>query len=234
VTETRFMRAEGPLIQPRAAGRLARLPPHAPGMRIGLLGGSFNPAHDGHVLASLTALRRLGLDRVWWMVTPGNPLKDNHGLPPVNSRIAAARQLMRHPRVDVTGFEAEIGTRFSHDTLDYLRTRCPGVRFVWLMGADNLASFHRWQRWRDMAAMAPIAIIDRPGSTLQACRSPAAVSLARYRIDETDARLLADLPPPAWVFVHGRRSDTSSTALRRAAGAGRSVIPVPSVPMPAP
>lgn len=208
------MRVEGPLIQPRAAGRLARLPPHAPGMRIGLLGGSFNPAHDGHVLVTRTALQRLGLDRVWWLVTPGNPLKDNGALPSVERRAAAARRVVRHPRVDVTGVEDEIGTRFSHDTLDYLRQRCPGVRFVWLMGADNLAGFHNWQRWRDMAAMVPIAIIDRPGSTLRASRAPAAVSLARYRIDETDARLLADLRPPAWVFVHGRRSETSSTRLR--------------------
>ena len=211
------MRVEGPLVQPRPAGRLARLPRHAPGMRIGLLGGSFNPAHQGHVLLSLTALRRLGLDRVWWMVTPGNPLKDNLGLPPVADRVAAARRLMRHPRVDVTGFEAEIGTRFSYDTLAYLRQRCPGVRFVWLMGADNLAGFHRWQRWREMADLAPIAVIDRPGSTLRACRAPAAVALGAYRIDETDSRLLAGLRPPAWLFVHGPRSALSSTALREAA-----------------
>jgi nicotinate-nucleotide adenylyltransferase len=211
------MRVEGPLIRTRDAGRIARLPRHAPGMRIGLLGGSFNPAHQGHVLATLTALRRLGLDRVWWMVTPGNPLKNNGGLPPVAARLAAARSLMRHPRVDVTGFEEQIGTRFSYDTLSYLRQRCPGVRFVWLMGADNLAGFHRWQRWREMADLAPIAVVDRPGSTLRACRAPAAVALARYRIDETDARLLPDLPPPAWLFVHGKRSDLSSTALRAAA-----------------
>lgn len=213
------MRVEGPLIQPRAAGRLARLPPHAPGMRIGLLGGSFNPAHDGHVLVTRTALQRLGLDRVWWLVTPGNPLKDNGALPDVARRVAAARRLVRHPRVDVTGLEDQIATRFSHDTLDYLRQRCPGVRFVWLMGADNLAGFHNWQRWRDMAAMVPIAIIDRPGSTLRASRAPAAVSLARYRIDESDASLLPGLVPPAWVFVHGRRSSTSSTQLR-AEGSG--------------
>lgn len=210
------MRVEGPLIRTRDAGHIARLPAHAPGMRIGLLGGSFNPAHEGHVLVTLTALRRLGLDRVWWMVTPGNPLKDNGRLPSVSARVSAARAIMRHPRVEVTDFEEQIGTRFSHDTLSYLRQRCPGVRFVWLMGADNLAGFHRWQRWREMADLAPIAVVDRPGSTLRACRAPAAVSLARYRIDETDARLLAGLPPPAWLFVHGKRSDLSSTALRAA------------------
>src|SRR6478736_6721328 len=118
------MIVEGPLIQPRSqppgAGRLARLPRHAAGMRIGLLGGSFNPAHEGHVLVSLTALRRLGLDRVWWMVTPGNPLKENDGLPTVAERVAAARKLVRDPNVDVTGFEEQIGTRFSYDTLSWL------------------------------------------------------------------------------------------------------------------
>lgn len=208
------MRADGPLVQSRSAGRLARLPRHAPGMRIGLLGGSFNPAHEGHVLATLTALRRLGLDRVWWIVTPGNPLKRNGGLPDVDGRIVAARRLMRHPRVDVTGFERDIGTRFTYDSLAYLRKRCPGVRFVWLMGGDNLAGFHRWQRWRDIAAMMPFAVIDRPGSTLKACRSPAATALAGARIDETDGALLPGLAPPAWIFLHGRRSAQSSTALR--------------------
>jgi nicotinate-nucleotide adenylyltransferase len=227
------MRTEGPLIQGRAAGRLARLPPHAPGMRIGLLGGSFNPAHDGHVLVTRTALQRLGLDRVWWLVTPGNPLKDNKSLPDVAARVAAARKLVAHPRVDVTGLEEQIGTRFSHDTLDYLRQRCPGVRFVWLMGADNLAGFHQWQRWRDMAAMVPIAIIDRPGSTLRASRAPAAVRLAPYRIDETDAPLLAGLQPPAWVFVHGKRSATSSTKLR-AAGQAADRSPAPGADAPEP
>ena len=208
------MRSEGPLVQPRTALRLARLPRHAPGMRIGLLGGSFNPPHEGHVLVTQTALRRLGLDRVWWLVTPGNPLKGHGGLPPVAQRIAAARALVRDPRVDVTGLEEQIGTRFTHDTLAYLVTRCPGVRFVWLMGADNLASFHRWQRWRDIAALMPIAVIDRPGSTLRACRSPAASAFAAARVDEMDGPVLPGLRPPAWIFLHGRRSAQSSTALR--------------------
>jgi nicotinate-nucleotide adenylyltransferase len=183
-------------------------------MRIGLLGGSFNPAHQGHLLASETALRRLGLDRVWWIVTPGNPLKDNAGLPPLAERIAAARAVAQDPRIDVTGFEAAIGTRFTYDTLAYLGRRCPGVNFVWLMGADNLASFHRWQRWRLIAGLMPIAVIDRPGSTLKASRSAAAVALARRRLDESDAVLLPGAATPAWTFIHGRRSPLSSTALR--------------------
>ncbi|WP_460449621.1 nicotinate-nucleotide adenylyltransferase [Alsobacter sp. SYSU BS001988] len=209
------MRVEGPLVQPRTTGPLPSLPRHAPGMRIGLLGGSFNPAHHGHLLASETALRRMGLDRVWWIVTPGNPLKDNAGLPPLRERMAAARAIAQDPRIDVTGFEAAIGTRFTHDTLAYLGRRCPGVNFVWLMGADNLANFHRWQRWRLIAELMPIAVIDRPGSTLKASRSAAAVALARHRLDESDAGLLPGAATPAWTFLHGRRSSLSSTALRR-------------------
>ncbi len=206
-------------MQPRTGGVVPVLPRHAPGLRIGLLGGSFNPAHHGHLLMSRIALRRLGLDRVWWLVTPGNPLKNNAGLPPITARIAAARRLARDPRIDVTGFEADIGTRFTHDTIAYLVRRCPRVHFVWLMGADNLAGFHRWQRWQRIAQLLPIAVIDRPGATLKADRATAATALGRYRMDESDALLLPVAPPPAWVFIHGLRSDLSSTALR-AAGLG--------------
>ncbi len=127
------------------------IPPHAPGMRIGLFGGTFDPPHQAHLGASLLALRRLKLDRVWWLVTPGNPLKNTSGLAPLCERIASARALARHPRIDVTGLEAVIKTRYTYDTLTWLISRCPGVRFVWLMGADNLRSFHRWQNWRGIA-----------------------------------------------------------------------------------
>jgi nicotinate-nucleotide adenylyltransferase len=127
------------------------LPRHASGLRIGLFGGSFNPPHAGHRLVTLTALRRLKLDRVWWIVTPGNPLKDTRQLSPLDERMAAARRLMPEPMVDITGFEAGIGTRYTLDTLRYLKRRCPGVRFVWIMGADNLLQFHRWQGWREIA-----------------------------------------------------------------------------------
>lgn len=192
-----------------------RLPPHAPGLRIGLFGGSFNPAHDGHRLASLTALRRLGLDRVWWLVSPGNPLKDNSALPPLAQRIAVAREVAAHGRIQVTGIEASLQTRYTADTLRALKRRCPGVRFVWIMGSDNLAGFHRWNEWRAIARMMPIAVIDRPGSTLRSVASPAAAWLARWRTPESRARGLALHEPPAWVFLHGRRSDLSSTAIRR-------------------
>lgn len=204
------------------AGRppVARLPVFAPGMRIGLYGGSFNPPHAGHRLVAEQALSALRLDRLWWIVTPGNPLKNNNELPPQAERMAACRALMPDPRVAVTGFEAEIGTRYTYDTILYLKRRCPGVRFVWVMGADSLAGFHRWQKWRDIARMVPMAVVDRPGSTLRASASKAAQVLRRDRVDESDAVLLPRLRPPAWVFLYGRRSALSSTALRRARSAG--------------
>lgn len=190
------------------------LPPHCAGMRIGLFGGSFNPPHAGHRQTTLTAMQRLQLHRVWWLVTPGNPLKQNSGLPPLATRLAAASRLAAHPRIKVTGFEAAIGTRYTYDTLLWLRRHCPGVQFVWIMGADNLAGFHRWQRWRDIAALVPLCVIDRPQATLRATSSRAALALARYRLDERDAVRLAGHALPAFVFVHGPRSSLSSTQLR--------------------
>ena len=175
-------------------GAPVRLPSRVAGLRIGLFGGTFNPPHEGHRLASLIALTRLGLDRVWWIVTPGNPLKNNSGLPPLAERMAAARALANHPRIDVTGFEAEIGARYT----------------------DNLAGFHRWNNWRDIADMVPIAVIDRPASTLRATHGRAGQFLSGFRLREHEARGLADRPPPAFVFLHGPRSDLSSTGLRQA------------------
>lgn len=193
---------------------VARIPPLTPGMRIGLYGGSFNPAHEAHRAASLLALKRLRLDRVWWLVTPGNPLKDNRALPPLSARLAQARAVADHPALVPTGLEAGLGTRFSFDTVAALVRRFPGVRFVWLMGADNLAAFHRWQHWREIAALVPIAIIDRPGCTFPAMASPAAQALARWRVPESEAAALPLLRPPAWVFLHGLKSPLSSTQLR--------------------
>lgn len=194
---------------------MVRLPPHPPGVRIGLYGGSFNPPHAGHLHVSRMALTRLRLDRVWWLVTPGNPLKEFAGLLPLAERLAAARALARHPRIAVTGFEAGIGARYTLDSLEYLTVRAPDVRFVWIMGADNLAQFSRWLGWRRIAEIMPFAVIDRPGWTLKATHSQAAQALARFRIDETDAALLPDLAPPAWAFLHGPRSPLSSTVLRQ-------------------
>ena len=195
-------------------GAPVRLPRHASGMRIGLLGGTFNPPHEGHRLISLIALKRLRLDAVWWLVTPGNPLKDNSGLPPLAERMAASRAMAADPRIIVSDLEAGVGTHYTCDTLAWLKRHCAGVRFVWLMGADNLASFDRWQHWRDIAALVPIAVIDRPGSTLKAVHSPAGAWLSRHRIDESDSKLLAGAKPPRFVFIHAKRSDLSSTELR--------------------
>jgi len=183
-------------------------------MRIGLFGGTFDPPHQAHLAASLLALKRLNLDRVWWLVTPGNPLKDTRGLEPLERRIAGARALARDPRIEVTGLEAVINTRYSYDTLRFLVRRCPGVRFVWIMGADNLRSFYRWQNWRDIANLVPIAVVDRPGPSLYATASVAAQALAGARIPDEAAASLADRDPPAWVYLHGLKSHLSSTALR--------------------
>jgi nicotinate-nucleotide adenylyltransferase len=185
-------------------------------MRIGLFGGTFDPPHAAHRAACLLAMKRLKLDRVWWLVTPGNPLKDRGDLAPLPERLAAARALAHHPRIDVTDIEAKIGTRYTHDTLRFLLARCPGVRFVWIMGADNLRTFHRWERWREIAAMIPIAVIDRLGPSLSASAAPAGRALARYRLPDSQASDLPDRQPPAWIYLHGLKSPLSSTALRAA------------------
>src|ERR1700751_1980914 len=178
-------------------------------MRIGLFGGTFDPPHQAHLAATLLALKRLRLDRVWWLVTPGNPLKDTRGLAPLRERLAAGASLTHDPRIDITGFEADLGVRYSYQTIAYLTGRCPGVRFVWIMGADNLRSFHRWQKWRAIAAMVPIAVIDRRGPTLCAAAGSAGQALARYRLPDSRARLLADRRPPAWIYLHGLKSPLS-------------------------
>jgi nicotinate-nucleotide adenylyltransferase len=197
------------------SGRVV-LPPHSPGLRIGLFGGTFDPPHAAHLGASLLALRRLKLDRLWWLVTPGNPLKNTRGLAPLDQRLAAARTLTHHPRIDITGLEAVIKTRYTYDTILYLTTRYPGVKFVWIMGADNLRSFYRWQNWRGIASLVPIAVVDRLGPSLYATAGKAAQALGRFRIPEKAASTLADRSPPAWVYLHGLKSPLSSTALRAA------------------
>jgi nicotinate-nucleotide adenylyltransferase len=192
------------------------LPLHAPGMRIGLFGGSFNPPHEAHRAVSLLAMKKLQLDRLWWLVTPGNPLKDTRGLPPLDQRIAEAAALADHPRIDVTGFEAVIGTKYSCDTIRFILNEAPGTHFVWIMGADNLKNFHHWKNWRDIFLMLPIAVVDRGGLSLQAASGAAAISFARARIPESRASSLPGLPPPAWTYLRGVKSDLSSTAIREA------------------
>ncbi|GJE10511.1 MULTISPECIES: nicotinate-nucleotide adenylyltransferase [Methylobacterium] len=190
------------------------LPPSAPGMRIGLYGGSFNPAHLGHRHVTVMALRRLGLDRVWWLVSPGNPLKNRNALPPVVTRCAQAQRVARHPRIAVTGIEAALDVRFTVQTLRFLVHRRPGVHFVWIMGADSLGTFHRWKGFAEIARLVPIAVIDRPGFTMTPLSARAARRLAKARLRETAAPTLALREPPAWVFLHGPRSTLSSTAIR--------------------
>lgn len=197
------------------------LPPNAPGMRIGLFGGTFNPPHEAHRAVSLYAMKRLRLDRVWWLVTPGNPLKDNKTLPALEERIEAAQALAAHPRIDVTGIEAVIGTKYSYDTIVRLQHECPKTHFVWIMGADNLKNFHRWKNWRGIAAVIPMAVVDRGGTGLSMLGSPAAQALARARIPENRAGALASQPPPAWVFLHGMKLALSSTMLRTGKNAGQ-------------
>lgn len=194
---------------------ISALPPFSNGARIGLLGGSFNPPHEAHRDASLLALKKLELDRVWWLVSPGNPLKDTRELPPLATRLAEAERVASDTRIAVTGIEAAIGTRYTDDTIAYLRRHCSGVRFVWLMGADNLIQFHRWRNWRAIARRLPIAVIDRPPSGLRALHATAAQALARYRVPEDRAAALAEMAPPAWVFLHGFKSRLSSTELRQ-------------------
>ncbi len=195
-------------------------PPAVPGMRIGLLGGSFNPPHAAHRLISVTALNRLRLDQIWWMVTPGNPLKEHGDLAPLHERMRLSRAVSRHARIKVTGFEAGIGTAYTAAALRYVRRRFAGVHFVWLMGADNLAGFHRWNEWQAIFDSMPIAVEDRPGWRYRALASPAARAYARFRIPECCAAALPGLAPPAWCYLSGPLSKLSSTALR----SGRAAV----------
>jgi nicotinate-nucleotide adenylyltransferase len=162
-------------------------------------------------------MKRLGLDRVWWLVTPGNPLKDTRALPPLERRLAAAKAVANHPRIDVTDIEAQIGTRYTVDTLRFLRNRFPGVQFVWIMGADILAEFHRWREWRKIFALVPVAVVDRGGTPLGARNSRAALAFAKERLPESRASVLPALKPPAWTLLHGLKLPQSSTQLREIA-----------------
>ncbi|MBT8454666.1 MAG: nicotinate-nucleotide adenylyltransferase [Alphaproteobacteria bacterium] len=195
----------------------AGLPVARAGMTIGLLGGSFDPPHRGHVHVTREALRRFGLDRVWWLVSPGNPLKSK-GPAPLERRLAASRDLMRHPRVTVTDIEARMGTRYTAATLGQLVRRYPGVRFVWLMGADNLAGFHRWDRWQWILETVPIGVIARPGQGIAARLSPAAAKYERYRLRGREAALLSRTEAPVWCMVNVPLDDTSSTQIRAQGG----------------
>jgi nicotinate-nucleotide adenylyltransferase len=179
-----------------------------------LLGGSFNPAHRGHLHISLEALKRLELDEVWWLVAPQNPLKPVRGMAPLEARLARARAFVRHPRIAVTDLEARLRTRYTADTLAELRRRFPQTRFVWLMGADNLAQIRHWERWRDVFRLAAVAVFDRPTYCLGALAGLAAQRFKRQRKPPRNVRRLANAPTPAWAFFRIRLDTSSATALR--------------------
>ena len=184
--------------------------------RIGLLGGSFNPAHDGHLHISNLALDRLGLDYVWWLVSPQNPLKSERGMAPLAERVAAAQGLVGDARVIVTDIEQTMGSNRTADVIRRLGRMFPSTRFVWLMGADNLCRFHRWRNWTRIFRMLPIAIFDRPTYSLRAQASVAARRFAPYRLAERQAGSLAGSRPPAWIFLCTARHAASATAIRDA------------------
>ncbi|MEE9139888.1 MAG: nicotinate-nucleotide adenylyltransferase [Alphaproteobacteria bacterium] len=181
---------------------------------MGLLGGSFNPAHEGHRHISLLALRKLGLHELWWLVSPRNPLKPAAGLAPFEERLAGARAVADHPAIRVTDLERRFGTLYTVDTLERLRACFPDVRFVWIMGADNLAQFPLWERWTAIFEAVPIAIFDRPSYSLRALAGKAARRYCRYRLPPRLAKELAGQPAPAWIFFHDRLSPASATRIR--------------------
>lgn len=190
-------------------------PPPAPDhrLRVGLLGGSFNPAHEGHRYVSMEALRRLGLDQVWWLVSPQNPLKPRAGMAPLAERLRRAGEVAGHPRIRALALESRLGTRYTVDTLRRLRA-WRGMRFVWLIGADNLAQMPRWRHWRAVMAACPVAVFERHPHSYRALAGPAAAAFAGRRLEECDAKSIAAAEPPAWVYVRLRPHPASATALR--------------------
>jgi nicotinate-nucleotide adenylyltransferase len=205
-----------------------RPPPAFPGMCVGIMGGSFNPPHMGHRHIAVEALKRLGLDRVWCLVSPGNPLKSRDELASFGRRLAETSRLLRHPRIEVSGLEAALTSAYTVDTLRFLKQRRHGVHFVWIMGGDNLAGFHRWRRWREIFGLVPVAVFDRPGCRLPALASRAAQTMARTRPSQTRTGKLPRMKPPAWAYLTIPLSDLSSTGLRRGRS-GRVFSPGPTV-----
>ena len=181
------------------------------GMVIGLLGGSFDPAHEGHAHLTREAIARMGLDKVWWLVTPGNPLKARQPAP-IGERMARAREVMPDPKVVITDLETRLGTRSTIDTITKLQALYPGVHFVWLMGADNLVQFHKWNRWRDILRAVPVGVFARPGSGVAARMSVAARAFRVHQVDRGET--LRDKAAPAWCFVNMPMNEASSSAIR--------------------
>ena len=190
----------------------------APGTSVALFGGSFDPPHEGHHQLSLAALRALGLDAVWWLVSPQNPLK-THQPQDMAQRLDACRKLARHPKIFVSDEENRLGTQYAIDTVRQLKARHHGVHFVWLMGSDSLASLHRWKQWQELVQEIPLVIYPRPGTTLKALSSKAAQRFQAHRIDPAQAASFKNLSAPAWMILSGKHSDLSSSALRQNEGA---------------
>ncbi|KXV58443.1 nicotinate-nucleotide adenylyltransferase [Acetobacter tropicalis] len=191
--------------------------------RIGLLGGSFNPAHEGHLAIARRALRALRLDQVWFMVSPGNPLKATSGMAPFVQRLQSVARLVDGHKLVATDIEARLGTRYTVDTIRKLQMRFPHARFVWLTGADGLASLPRWKGWRQLVRCVPLAVMPRPGQNNRALHGAAGHYMAHWRIPARRAALLADLPPPVWTFLPGRQNGISATSIRQNGGFGSSV-----------
>lgn len=183
------------------------------GMKVGLFGGSFNPAHEGHRHVAETARQRLGLDRVIWLVSPQNPLKSRADTAPLSMRIAEIKPFIG-PGDVISDFETQIGATYTLDTLRTLKTRYPGVHFVWIMGGDSLASFHRWRGWVQIMHMVPVVVVSRPGALMKARLSPAAKRFAHYRQPERAGHILPYRSAPAWSYIKGPLHSHSSTAIR--------------------
>ena len=184
-------------------------------MKIGLLGGSFNPAHAGHLHISLEAMKRLKLDAVWWLVSPQNPLKETKGMANFEKRFYSAQSMASHPRIIVTNIELTLGTHYSVDTVRELKKRCPKNQFVWLMGADNLAILQRWKNWKTLVRLVPFAVLDRAPFSHRAQRQRAALGLRKYRLKSSDAPILSSHKTPAWVYILMRRHGAASTDIRK-------------------
>lgn len=194
-------------------------------MRVGVLGGSFNPAHDGHRYISLIALRRLGLHQVWWMVSPQNPLKGRDDMAPFAERKRSAERAARHPRIRVTDIERRLGTVYTAETLSKLKARSRGIKYVWLMGADNLVQISQWKDWQRIFRTMPIAVFARPPYSRQTGAVLAARCFAKARLRETHARGLVDRVPPAWVYFHSKPHAGSATSIRAQRASGSAPAP---------
>ncbi|MGA0605695.1 nicotinate-nucleotide adenylyltransferase [Phenylobacterium sp. VNQ135] len=215
----------GPARRAPAAGRPAALRVGfrlERGMRVGLFGGSFNPPHEGHAHVAETAKRRLNLDRVIWLVSPQNPLKSRHETADLAERMAQAAAVARGPGMIVSDLETRLGSAYTIDTIRWLKARYPGVKFVWIMGADSLATFHRWRGWTQIMREVPVAVVSRPWISLKSRFSPAARRFASRRLPAHQVRTLADRTPPAWAFLFGRFNFLSSTLLRERLRRSRS------------